>query len=213
MKFNDNFSKQLSIGRIKNKSLNVKRIFSLNREYQLSYKNCGLKKDPQYMDVQEIINYIQINYINHQGRNNKAKLINDLITFENYRDDLEGVIENRRNILSLWKYFITVSATLVTLRNMLYEIKHSKHGIDILNTGSTKKDILIIEIYHKIRHLIFGVLEFIKNSEEIQTIIIICILIDIFYKLAISYRNSSTNRLKTINQSIRVLENLKQHYY
>lgn len=213
METNDNFNEQLTIGRIKNKNSYLKGLFSLKREYQLSYKKHGFLEDPQYMDVQEIIDYIQINYVNYQGKNEKAKLINDLVVLENYKDDLEETIAIRKNIFNIWKYFITISVSLVTLRNILSQVKNSKKGGPIANTGTLDENLIIVEIFYRIKSFIFRILYFIKNSQEIQTILIICVLIAIFYKLAISYKNSSANRLKTVNQSIRVLENLKQHYY
>lgn len=213
METNDNFNEQLTIGRIKNKNSYLKGLFSLKREYQLSYKKHGFLEDPQYMDVQEIIDYIQINYVNYQGKNEKAKLINDLVVLENYKDDLEETIAIRKNIFNIWKYFITISVSLVTLRNILSQVKNSKKGGPIPNTGTLDENLIIVEIFYRIKSFIFRILYFIKNSQEIQTILIICVLIAIFYKLAISYKNSSANRLKTVNQSIRVLENLKQHYY
>ena len=213
METNDNFNEQLTIGRIKNKNSYLKGLFSLKREYQLSYKKHGFLEDPQYMDVQEIIDYIQINYVNYQGKNEKAKLINDLVVLENYKDDLEETIAIRKNIFNIWQYFITISVSLVTLRNILSQVKNSKKGGPIPNTGTLDEDLIIVEIFYRIKSFIFRILYFIKNSQEIQTILIICVLIAIFYKLAISYKNSSANRLKTVNQSIRVLENLKEHYY
>lgn len=213
METNDNFNEQLTIGKIKNKNSYLKGLFRLKREYQLSYKKHCFLQDPQYMDVQEIIDYIQINYVNYQGKNEKAKLINDLVVLENYKDDLEETIAIRKNIFNIWKYFITISVSLVTLRNMLSQVKNSKKGGPIPNTGTLDEDLIIVEIFYRIKSFIFRILYFIRNSQEIQTILIICVLIAIFYKLIISYRNSTTNRLKTVKQSIRVLENLKQHYY
>ncbi|OFO61419.1 hypothetical protein HMPREF3023_02380 [Peptoniphilus sp. HMSC075B08] len=193
METNDNFNEQLTIGRIKNKNSYLKGLFSLKREYQLSYKKHCFLQDPQYMDVQEIIDYIQINYVNYQGKNEKAKLINDLVVLENYKDDLEENIAIRKNIFNIWTYFITISVSLITLQNMLSQLGEIGSG----EKGESNETVL----------------PYTGPSTEIQKILIICVLIAIFYKLIISYRNSTTNRLKTVNQSIRVLENLKQHYY
>ena len=213
MKLNEDFNNQLTIGKIKNKTFYLNKIFSLKREYKLSYKEDGISEDPQYMDVQEIINYIQTNYLNHQEEKDKSKLINDLIIFQNYRDDLEGCIEIRKNIFNLWKYFITITATLVTLKDIFWKVDNSITRRRIPKTGGRDENSIIIEIFYRIKSFVFRIWNFIKNSQEIRTILIICILIAIFYKLAISYKNSSANRLKTVKQSIRVLENLKEHYY
>lgn len=207
---NDNFKNKLTIGKLKDKSQCVIGNFSLKRKYELSYKKAGFKSDPQDMDTEEIINYIQRNYISNKGRNNKAKLINDLIIFENYRDDLESIMKNRRDILDLWKYLITISVALVSLKNMLDKLEIEYYN-PLPKAGPPMRILeMIIEM---IIESTLRIVRFIIYSPEIRSILILCFLLSVIYNLIISYKNSKTNKLKTINQSIRVLENIKQHYY
>lgn len=113
-------------------SLNITKVNGRKRSYSLSYVfkdyNKGLEtKDPQDMTAENIMCYLVKNYKNNieldknskNSKNNieldKNKLINDLVIFKSYKEDLEINIKSKELIPVFSTGIITVFTALASL--------------------------------------------------------------------------------------------------
>lgn len=201
MKNSFKIRKNLPIGELNNKKNRIKKKFDNTRTYNLMFKYNNKILDPNNMKIQDIINYTKTHYIESKRLIPIECLVHDLIVFENYRDDLESDIRSNDNLFS----FLGVLIGLFSGTFTIIEIGSKR----IPETGG----FLNPNIFEKILIYASKFKKFLEDNK-----ILIAIFITIFtsiwiYKLVIYGRNSKSNKLKTVNQVIRVLINIKESMY
>lgn len=202
MKLNNEEDKFFIIGQLKDEKSWIKRQFDTGRTYQLSHRKHNKALDPSTMSIDEIIDYANINYINDEKMINRENLIHDLIVFENYKDDLKYDIENNKKLFDFTGMTIGAYAGILSI----FEYGR-KNRMKIPNTGGTEGSPTLRDII-KVYMIALG--SFLKRNITIILIILSIFLVIIMYKKISTGRKSKFNRLKTVNQVVRVLTNIKE---
>lgn len=200
MKNSIKIRKNLPIGELNNNKNRFKKMFDNTRTYNLVFKYNNKTLDPNNMKVQDIINYTKTNYIESKRQIQKECLVHDLIVFENYRDDLESDIKIKEKLFSFLGSIITLFSGALTI------IKIEKR---IPNTGGFHNP----NFFEKILVYASEFKKFLKDNMLLTAIFITIFIIFWIYKLKMYGRNSKFNKLKTVNQVIRVLINIKECMY
>lgn len=68
----------------------------------------------RYMNIKEIQEYINSNYVN-KSYIGKEKLINDLVAFKSYKDELDLIVENQNSFFSILALLLTILAIAASL--------------------------------------------------------------------------------------------------
>lgn len=203
MKLDNEESKFFRIGQLKDEKSWIKRQFDTGRTYQLSYRKYNNKAlDPSTMSIDEIIDYANINYIKDEKMINRGNLIHDLTVFENYKDDLKYDIENNKKLFDFSGWLIAVLAGVFSIINTLNKDRRVKHP-SIPNTGESN-------IWYYLDRIKTLFIRFIRENIAAIFLLIIILLVLLFYKKKTMGRKSKFNRLKTVNQVVRVLTNIKE---
>lgn len=196
--------KNLPIGELNNNKNLIKKMFDNTRTYNLMFKYNNKTLDPNNMKVQDIINYTKTNYIESKRLIQKECLVHDLIVFENYRDDLESDIRSKEKLFS----FLGILVGLLSGALTIIQFERNKRP-GIPPAGG----ILNLNFFEKILAYASEFKKFLVDNKISITIFIIIFTIAWIYKLVIYRRNSKFNKLKTVNQVIRVLINIKECMY
>ena len=203
MKFDNEENKFFIIGQLKDEKSWIKRQFDTERIYQLSYRKYNNKTlDPSTMSIDEIIDYANINYIKDEKMINRENLNHDLIVFENYKDDLKYDIENNKKLFDFTG--MTIGAYVGILSIFEYG---RKNRVRIPRTGGIEGSPTLLDI---IKVYMNALGSFLKSHITIILIILSILLVVIMYKKISTGRKSKFNRLKTVNQVVRVLTNIKE---
>ncbi|WP_282924754.1 hypothetical protein [Peptoniphilus genitalis] len=101
--------------KIKGKFLNNKNfnIYISDTCYELSYEK---DKDLKKFDRQEILNYINVYYINDRDLE-IDNFINDLITFKTYKDELDLIVENQNAFYSVLALLLALLAIATSVKS------------------------------------------------------------------------------------------------
>lgn len=201
MKLNNEEDKFFIIGQLKDEKSWIKRQFDTGRTYQLSYRKHNKALDPSKMSIDEIIDYANINYIKDETMINRENLNHDLIVFENYKDDLKYDIENNKKLFDFTG--MTIGAYVGILSIFEYGRKNRRK---IPNTGGEGSPTL----FERFKVYMNALGRFLKSHITIILIILSILLVVIMYKKISTGRKSKFNRLKTVNQVVRVLTNIKE---
>lgn len=170
-----------------------------SRTYELSYefKNSDEKiiTSPTDMENQDIIDHIQKKYLN-EPTIEKVKLINDLVVFKTYRDNLDIEINNEDIFPNLLSNFMTVYVAFLSV-----EIANKSDYLSkILKLNEANSDISAMsDKMHEITGNILVIF---------SAIIVISLVITIFYAIETG-KKSNSNKIKTVNNAIHILEALK----
>lgn len=201
MKNSFKIRKNLPIGELNNKKNRIKKKFDNTRTYNLMFKYNNKTLDPNNMKVQDIINYTKTHYIESKRLIQIECLVHDLIVFENYRDDLESDIRSKQKLFSFLGALIALfSGTLSIIEFGIKRRRRIPRTGGFLNPNFFEKILVYLSKFKK----------FLEDN-KLLTAIVITIFISIWiYKLVIYGRNSKSNKLKTVNQVIRVLINIKE---
>lgn len=203
MKPNNEENKLFRIGQLKDEKSWIKKQFDTERTYQLSYRKHNNKiLDPSTMSIEEIIDYANINYIKDEKMINRENLIHDLIVFENYKDDLKYDIENNKKLFDFTGWLIAVLAGVFSIINTLNKDRRVKYP-SIPHTGE-------FDIWYYLDRIKTIFIRFIRENIAAIFLLIIILLVLLFYKKKTMGRKSKFNRLKTVNQVVRVLTNIKE---
>ena len=201
MKLNNEEDKFFIIGQLKDEKSWIKRQFDTGRTYQLSYRKHNKALDPSKMSIDEIIDYANINYIKDETMINRENLNHDLIVFENYKDDLKYDIENNKKLFDFTG--MTIGAYVGILS--IFEYGRKNRG-RIPRTGGEGSPTL----FERFKVYMNALGRFLKSHITIILIILSILLVVIMYKKISTGRKSKFNRLKTVNQVVRVLTNIKE---
>ncbi len=201
MKLNNEEDKFFIIGQLKDEKSWIKRQFDTGRTYQLSYRKHNKALDPSKMSIDEIIDYANINYIKDETMINRENLNHDLIVFENYKDDLKYDIENNKKLFDFTG--MTIGAYVGILS--IFEYGRKNRG-RIPRTGGEGSPTL----FERFKVYMNALGRFLKSHITIILIILSILLVVIMYKKISTGRKSKFNRLKTVNQVVRVLTSIKE---
>ncbi len=213
MKNSIKIRENLPIGELNNNKNRIKKMFDNTRTYNLMFKYNNKILDPNNMKVQDIINYTKTHYIESKRQIQKECLVHDLIVFENYRDDLESDIRNKE------KQFSFLGALIALFSGALTIIEFGIKRKPIIQTIPRKLRIpptggfLNTIFFGKILVYASKFKWFLKDNMLLTMIFITFFTIFWIYKFKIYRRNSKFNKLKTVNQVIRVLINIKECMY
>lgn len=203
MKLDNEESRFFRIGQLKDEKSWIKRQFDTARTYQLSYRKYNNKAlDPSTMSIDEIIDYANINYIKDEKMINRGNLIHDLTVFENYKDDLKYDIENNKKLFDFTGWLVAVLAGVFSIINTLNKDRRVKYP-EIPPAGE-------IDIWYYLDRIKTIFIRFIRENIAAIFLLIIILLVLLFYKKKTMGRKSKFNRLKTVNQVVRVLTNIKE---
>lgn len=171
-----------------------------SRTYKLSYefKNSDEKiiTSPTDMEIRDIADYIQKKYLD-EPTIEKVKLINDLVVFKTYRDNLDIEIKNEDIFPNLLSGFMTVYIAFLSV-----EIADKNNYLTkILKFVDKEKDID--------QETIEKILEYTKNGLILLVFIFVIVLIITLISLFRTSKKSNSNKLKTVDNAIHILEALK----
>lgn len=179
-----------------------------SRHYILSYKGNEGKTDPQDMSIQDMIEYVVVNY-KYNNNMDEGKLINDLIIFKTYKDDLTLEMNSKERFINCYLTTITVFIGLSTLRLALADLELKDPMINVPDTAFPNPMIDFEEIYRFIKDFIKNAWELIKESKEILVLFLGSFLIVSVLNYFFTKKDSELNRLKTVNNVIHILESIK----
>lgn len=172
-----------------------------NKCEESKIKTCCKKiiTSPTEMDNEDIICYIQKKYLN-QLYIEKDMLINDLVIFKTYRDNLEIETENDKDFPILLSTFLTVYIAFLSM-----EIADKTIYLEeFFKLKEANKDTTAIS--NKLS----------KTSGNILAIISVILIISVIVVSFLSFRNgrkSKRNKLKTLNDAIYILEAIRDDIY
>ena len=160
------------------------------RYYHLSH-SLNFKNDPQEMNLKEIKEYIEDNYVNSEYIN-KYELINDLNIFKSLREELKIKCESD-------KFYTDTLSLMITVFSIFSAVA----------VGFLSVDEKIVEIKNRNTEAFYTAnINFVFNS--IKIILIMAAIYFVFYYLRV-YKRSGINRLKTINHVVFTLETIKEN--
>lgn len=222
MKNSFKIRKNLPIGELNNKKNRIKKKFDNTRTYNLMFKYNNKTLDPNNMKVQDIINYTKTHYIESKRLIQIECLVHDLIVFENYRDDLESDIRSKQKLFSFLGALIALFSGTLSIIEFGIKRKPIIQTIPTIPTipkipgfpGIPETGGITCTIFlENIRVYASMFIRFLKDNMLLTAIFITFFISFWIYKLVINGRNSKFNKLKTVNQVIRVLINIKECMY
>lgn len=111
----------ITIGKPKTYKCCIINLFYKRRIYELSFlSDDGSSQDPNDLSIEKIISYISYHYIEENIFEYKGHIINDLVVFKTYRDELNLMVENHVffvNILAILVAFLTIAYTVENVIN------------------------------------------------------------------------------------------------
>lgn len=204
------FRNKLTIGEVKVEKRIIKKLFNQSRIYKLSYPKDGKILDPNEMGIKEIIEYVKLNYIpdnSHNNELNKGFLKNDLIIFKNYQDDLRYYISISEGFCKFINGLFLFLSTVAILINstLITRADEGSHTSDSVN-----KELQNVSIPKLITRLIKSIFQVITTNKGVLILVALTFIASGLYLLLKFGKKSKPNRLKTINQAIRVLETIEK---
>lgn len=174
------------------KHLKTAKLKSNNISYELSYEKV---KDLNYLNIEEILRYINDNYINDK-KLKKEDLINDLIAFKSYKDEIEVHFKIQDLFEKVNSFQITVFFTLISLIVAFIQISSS---IAMFITDKASDKSFFKESLSNIQICLIFIIY----------VLIVIIIANMIYYFIRNRKNSKYNKLMTINNAIHILEALK----
>lgn len=209
MKNECSFRNKLTIGEVKDEKRIIKKLFNQSRIYKLSYPKDGKILNPNEMDIKEIIEYVKLNYIQDNSLDNefdKGFLKNDLIILKNYQHDLRYDINISEGFCKFINaLFLFLSTVVILNKNTL--ITRADEG-SRTNDGELKK--FSISIFKLGMTFIKSIFKAITTYKGVSILVVITFIASLSYFLLKHGKKSKSNKLKTINQAIRVLETIEK---
>ena len=160
------------------------------RYYNLSH-SFGNKKDPQEMNIKEIKEYIEDNYVNADFVN-KYELINDLNIFKSLREEIKIKDNSHKFLVDTVSFLITILAIALAVAVGFLSVEDKVVSLKFCD----------VEKFYK-TNMNF-VLSTIKMLPEIGALYIF------LYYMAVG-KNFGLNKLKTINHVIFTLEAIEEN--
>ena len=204
--------RKLSIGKLTKEDGCLKEFFNQKREYKLSYSEDDKILNPINMEIEDIIDYVQKEYVERKGKIEKNCLVNDLLIFKNCRYDLQLSIENFEKVFTFWVKIITLFISLIVLISGI-----DKENINTNENGMHNTDnkvsaqvafnplaMLAVPIIYLINIIVKSPISY----KSIYALFLLSPLIRISYAYLRFGRKTYTNKLKTINQVINLLEDM-----
>ena len=171
------------------KDLRTAKMCKQNFLFELSYEKV---KDLNYLTREEILRYINDNYINDKEFK-KEDLINDLIAFKTYKDYVEEIVAKDDILEKLFSVFINVLSIFTAFKIGMLQIQSQ-----MISGKAVEDDFSIIEILLQKRLLPLNIL-------------VLGSLVIYFSIFLIRYGNKSeSSKLKTLNNAIYILEAIKE---
>lgn len=178
-----------------NKIDKTKRDFELSHTVKMDKGN--LTQNPRNMTIEQISDYITVNYTNKKTIL-KKDLIKDLVEFKSYKEYLEIAIEESSFLFNYFGIIISLYASLFAM-SVTSDKTYEKFSISIFPLN-----------------IIFGEIEktgLSKSSIELGLMLVLSLGISLVFAFIKTDKKSSSNRLKTVDNAVFILEAIKDDMY
>lgn len=115
MEFKNSLRRCLITAKPKKYNCCLKNCLYKELEYKLSSKLDESEQDPSSMNIEQITKYISKKYIEVDKFDCKGQLLNDLIIFKTYRDELKLTVEDQTFFISILAIAVSLIAIVQSL--------------------------------------------------------------------------------------------------
>lgn len=171
------------------KHLRTAKIDKQNFSYELSYEKV---KDLNYLSREEILRYINDNYINDNDFE-KKNLINDLIAFKTYREYVKEIVAKEDILEKFLSVYINILSIFTALTIGMLQIQSQ-----MISGKTVEDDFSIIKILFE------------KRIAPLSILIFGCIVFYFCNFLIRHGKRSESSKLKIVNNAIYILEAIKE---
>lgn len=187
MAYKSDLKKHLRVANIKDEDISYELSFQTNRSFK-------------YFTKCDVVNYIEVNYIN-DNRFEKKELINDLITFKTYRDDIKTKIASQ----DMFEKFFAITITIVSILLAVF-VGFFQSKEDLIKEYKSKgfTEALARDFVDK---------HFKKLGEDFSWTLKVLLILFLIYCIFLFVRvckKSESHKLTVVNNAIYILEAIKE---